>query len=41
MVLLKFPNKQAALDWMNSEEYQPVKIRQENSSGTMVLLEGI
>ena len=42
MVLLKFPNKKAALDWMNSEEYQPVKkIRQENSSGTMVLLEGI
>ena len=42
MVLLKFPNKQAAMDWMNSEEYQPVKkIRQDNSSGTMVILEGI
>ena len=42
MVLLKFPNKEAALTWMKSEEYQPVKkIRQSNSSGTMVLLEGI
>lgn len=42
MVLLKFPNKQSALNWMNSEEYKPVKkLRQENSSGTFVLLEGI
>ena len=42
MVLLKFPNNQSALNWMNSEEYNPVKkLRQEHSSGTFVLLEGI
>tara|TARA_B100000029_G_C17300637_1_gene860520 strand:- start:432 stop:731 length:300 start_codon:yes stop_codon:yes gene_type:complete len=42
MVLVKFPNKESALNWMNSEEYKPIKkIRQENSSGTFVLLEGI
>ena len=42
MVLLKFPDKDSAMKWMNSAEYQPVKkIRQANSSATMVLLEGL
>jgi len=42
MVLLQFPDKESALEWMNSEEYQPIKkLRQENSSGTLVILEGI
>ena len=42
MVIIKFPDKDSALNWLNSEEYKPIKkIRHENSTGTFILLEGM
>lgn len=42
MVLLKFPTMDAAKTFMDSEEYAPVrKMREDNSTGTVVLLEGL
>ena len=42
MVLVKFPNREAALNWYNGKEYQPVKkIRQENSTSTLLFVDGL
>lgn len=42
MVLLKFPSREAAKTFMDSEEYAPIrKKREDNSTGTVILLEGI
>ena len=42
MVLLKFPSRERALEFMNSAEYAPVKkMRMDNSAGSLILLEGI
>ena len=42
MVLIKFPNKEAALSWYNSDEYQPVKkIRKANSTSTLLFIDGV
>jgi uncharacterized protein (DUF1330 family) len=40
-VILKFASKEAAMAWYNSPEYQAViKLRTDNSEGTMVLVDG-
>ena len=40
-VVIKFPTYQKALDWYNSNEYMPVrKIREDNSEGNVILIEG-
>ena len=41
-VVIKFPNYDNAIKWYNSEEYAPVKkIREENSEGNLIIIEGI
>jgi len=40
-VVLKFPSKEAALAWYNSDAYQAIKHhRTDNSEGDMVLVDG-
>jgi uncharacterized protein (DUF1330 family) len=42
MVLLKFPSRARALEFMHSKEYAPVKqMRLDNSAGSLVILEGV
>lgn len=42
MVLLKFPSRAHALEFIHSDEYAPVKqMRLDNSTGSLVVLEGI
>ena len=42
IVLVKFPNKKAAMDWYNSEEYKPYKkIRFNTSTSNILMVEGI
>lgn len=42
MVLLKFPSRARALEFIHSDEYAPVKqMRLDNSTGSLVVLEGI
>ena len=41
-VMLKFPSFDQALEWYNSEDYQPLaEMRQSASHGNMVLVEGV
>lgn len=40
-VVIKFKTFQDATDWYNSKEYEPVKkIREENSIGNLIIIEG-
>ena len=40
-VVIKFPSYETALNWYNSDEYKPVrKIREENSEGNVIIIEG-
>ena len=40
-VVIKFPSYETALNWYNSDEYKPVrKIREENSEGNIIIIEG-
>ena len=42
MVILRFPNKDAALSFVHSPEYTPVKkIRRDNSDSTVLIVEGV
>ena len=42
MVLLKFPSRARALEFIHSDEYAPVKqMRLDNSAGSLVVLEGV
>ena len=42
MVLLTFPSASIAREFMDSDAYAPVrKMREDNSTGTLVILEGI
>ena len=41
-VVVKFPSYDAAIQWYNSEEYAPIKkIREDNSKGNCIIIEGI
>ena len=41
MVLVKFPDKESAINWYNCEEYQALKkIRIDNASSTSFFIEG-
>ena len=41
-VVIKFQTYEIAMDWYNSEEYAPVrKIRENNSDGNLIIIEGI
>ena len=41
-VVVKFPSYDAAFKWYNSEEYAPIKkIREDNSEGNCIIIEGI
>ena len=41
-VVIKFPTYEMAIKWYNSEEYAPVKkIRENNSEGNLIIIEGI
>ena len=41
-VVIKFPNYDIAMEWYNSEEYAPVKkIREDNSKGNLIIIEGL
>ena len=41
-VVVKFPNYDAAFKWYNSEEYAPIKkIREDNSKGNCIIIEGV
>ena len=40
-VVIKFPSYETALNWYHSDEYKPVKkIREENSEGNVIIIEG-
>lgn len=40
-VVIKFPSYEIAKDWYNSDEYAPIKkIREENSEGNLIIIEG-
>lgn len=40
-VLVKFPDYDCAMSWYNSSEYAPIKkIREENSNGNLIIIEG-
>ena len=41
-VVIQFPSRDAALAWESSEEYQAiVKARTENSTGTVIIIDGV
>ena len=41
-VVIKFPSYNIAMKWYNSEEYSPVKkIREDNSEGNLMIIEGL
>jgi len=41
-VVIKFPNYDIAIQWYNSEEYALVKkIREDNSVGNLIIIEGL
>jgi len=41
-VVIKFPTYENAKAWYNSDEYKPVKkIREDNSKGNIIIIEGI
>ena len=41
-VIVKFPDYETAINWYNSEEYSPIKkIREDNSEGNFIIIEGI
>ena len=40
-VVIKFPTYEKALEWYNSDEYQPVKkIRLDNSTSNAIIIKG-
>ena len=40
-VVVRFPSYDVAFKWYNSEEYAPIKkIREENSEGNCIIIEG-
>ena len=42
MVLVKFPNKEIAMEWYNSNEYKPYKnIRLNNAISNILMVEGL
>ena len=42
MVLVKFPNKEIAMEWYNSDEYKPFKnIRLDNATSNILMVEGL
>ena len=42
MVLVKFPDKESAMNWYNCEEYQALKkIRIDNATSTSLIIEGL
>ena len=42
MVLVKFPNKNLAMSWYNSNEYKPYKkIRFDTATSNIIIVEGI
>ena len=41
-VVIKFTNYDTAIEWYNSEEYAPIKkIREDNSDGNLIIIEGL
>ena len=41
-VVIKFPSYNVAIEWYKSKEYAPVKkIREENSDGNLIIIEGV
>jgi len=41
-VVVKFPSYEAAIQWYNSEDYAPIKkIREDNSEGNCIIIEGV
>ena len=42
MVLVKFPDKEIAMEWYNSDEYKPYKnIRLDNAISNIIIVEGV
>ena len=42
MVMVRFPDKKSAQDFIHSDEYAPVKkMRRDNSDGTVLIVEGL
>ena len=42
MVLVKFPNKEIAMEWYNSDEYKPYKnIRLNNAISNILMVDGL
>ena len=41
-VVIKFPSYDIAMEWYNSKDYAPVKkIREDNSDGNLIIIEGL
>ena len=41
-VVIKFPSYNIAMEWYKSAEYAPVKkMREENSEGNLIIIEGV
>ncbi|MBP01613.1 MAG: D-fructose-6-phosphate amidotransferase [Rhodospirillaceae bacterium] len=42
MVIIKFPDKECAFNWYNSEEYKSIKsLRTNNSTSTLLFIDGV
>ncbi len=41
-IVIKFPSREKAMEWYNSEEYKSVKkIRLDNSEGSNIIIKGV
>ena len=41
-VVIRFPSYEIAMNWYKSKEYEPIrKIREDNSDGNLIIIEGI
>ena len=41
-IVIKFPSREKAMEWYNSEEYKSIKkIRLDNSEGSNIIIKGI
>jgi uncharacterized protein (DUF1330 family) len=42
LIVIEFPDRDSALDWYNSDEYQKIlPLRLENSSGAAMIIDGV
>ena len=41
-IVIKFPSREKAMEWYNSEEYKPIRqIRHDNSDSNSIIVDGV